>query len=469
MKQVHGYIRVSRDRDKEKLSPEIQRRRVSDYCKSKRWTLLEIFEDVDIPSIPFEDRPGWEALTERIDECDVIVATEFTRVGRSLRETLNRIHELNEAGKDIVAIDDDIDTTNAMGKAALHMALLLAQFERDRLSERLQAMHGQIAREGRWSGGITPFGYEYVPGGGMLVIDEEEAKTVREIYRLRDGGMGITAVVKEMASRGIPGRRGRMNYTSVKQILRNPTYVAKRVYNGETYDMGHEPIIPLELWERVQARNRLAGRQNSNRRYLLSGFLVCGDCGSRMNHQTAGIQGGKRRGMFVCRQAKEFREGRLITIEDHLAHEWVTEAVFRRLDEKKLEARKERVRKRAPKKKSRIEGLRRQAEKVNRSIDRLMTDYYDADPPMMTADQFRKKNTELLTARAEMLAEIQELEDRARLDNVVLLADPSIVRQMRDSWGGMTLEEQREVLRLFLEEVVVNPGRGKERIRIKWK
>jgi hypothetical protein len=88
-----------------------------------------------------------------------------------------------------------------------------------------------------------------------------------------------------------------------------------------------------------------------------------------------------------------------------------------------------------------------------------------AEPP----EQFRLRNAELLQQRDELARQVQNIEDRARLDNVVRIS----YRGIQDSWPGMALEEQREALRLFIEKIEVGPGTRKKndpgRIRVVWR
>lgn len=467
MKNAYGYIRVSRDRDKDKLSPEVQRRRIQDYCRAKRWQLVATVEDLNVSGGDF-DRPGWQALLEQVGPGDIIVCNEFTRIGRNLRQTLERIEELHERGVEIVSLEGELDTTTAAGKLQYQVLLVLAEFERNRMSERLRQTHDQIAQEGRWKGGPVPLGYRYTPGAKKLEVAPEEAEVVREIFRMRDGGYGMHVIVRELAARGVRGKKGRMNYSSILQTLRNPTYLGKRSHNGEVFEASHEPIIDADLWERVQARSRLQQRGDSHRKYLLSGLLVCGECGARMVHRSSG-----NRAYYVCKEAQEFQSTLRVTVESHLAHEWVLEKFFAHLDDSRIQASRQKAKKRAPVKAAKAEELRRRLEKVEAAVDRLVTDYYDDPEPLLTPEQFRKKNAELRERKAQIAGDLQELEDRSRLDNVIHITKGRL-REIAGSWSGMTVDEQREAMRMFIDRVIVKPKRSAKkydpgRLEIRWK
>lgn len=473
MKRAWGYLRVSKDPKLEKVSPATQRRLITDACQARRWDLVRICEDVDVPSRKIGAVGTWDSLAKSVQPGDVVVTLEYTRIGRSLREMLARIDALQKAGAELVSLEQDLDTTTAAGKLQLHVLLVLAEFERDRLSERLRGTHAQIARDGRWGGGgVTPLGYSYTPGSGILEVHAEEAEVVRGIYALRDEGYSMHAILREMDRRGARGKLGgRLAYSTVAQTLRNPVYTGKRRHRGEVYPARHEAIIDEALWERVQARRR-TGAAN-NQRYLLSGMLFCDVCGSKLIHQTSSYHG-TRRGYYACNRARRYRDTPMVTIEEQLAERWVTEALFGRLDDKRLQEAKARARRKAPKARDKMTAAKAQLARVESSLARLISDYYDAEVPLLTPEQFRRKNNELIERKAGLEATLQELVDHARLTNVVQLSERR-VREVRASWEGMTLDERREVLRLFMSRVTVKPRQAggaklqQKRLRVHWR
>lgn len=369
MNRCYGYIRVSKDPKREKLSPEIQRQLIERYARKERLQLVEIYGDVDVPSAKINLTGTWQKLYDSLEEGDLILTNDVTRLGRDLYETLTRARAVDKLGVEVISLEGTIDRERAAGKFMFHVLLATAQFINDQLSEKA--------------------------------------------------------------------------------------------------------IINRDLWERVQARERATTRSAAAGRYLLSGLIVCGECGCPMVHWS-GQARGKRRRILQCKEARSFPgEGKtLVSIEAHLAEGWVVSSLFSRVNAKNVERQKARVLKQRPKRESRAENLRRQLEKVEASLERLVSDYYDADEPLLSPDQFRKKNVELVQRRAAIAAELQLLEDEAQLDNVVYLERAR--RDLRESWEGMTLKEQREALRLYIEKIIVHPRTpGKKidpaRVEIVWK
>jgi site-specific DNA recombinase len=469
--RAFGYVRVSKDPDREKLSPEIQRQNIRRYCAKERLELVDIYEDVDVPSAKIDSSGTWKDMVGQVGKDDLIITNDSTRLGRDYYDTLTRVRQLHKAQAEVVSLAGKIDMDRATGKLQFNMLVTIAQFQNDMLSESLKAMHARKAELGEWKGGgVTALGYDFTPGEKQLRVNEAEAAVVREIYQLRDNGWSIQSIAREMEKRGIPGKRTRMNYTSVRMILSKRTYVAEREYQNQILPMGHEPIIERDLWERVQARGRATSKQEPAPRYLLSGMLRCGDCGEKMTHRGGWKKDGSPRSFYVCRAAIQFRDRRAITIENHFAEAVILEAFFGRLNEKKIEAAKGRARKRQPRRETRKGDVERRLAKIDRSIEKLFRDRYEAEEPLLSGEQFRVKNAELLERRTALLEELQDLADQDELDNVVYLER---AQAFKVSWEGLSLDERREALRLLIDHIVVLPvkqgSRNEKRLEIKWR
>jgi site-specific DNA recombinase len=442
MKTAHGYIRVSHDPKREKLSPEIQRQRIRDYCKLKGWNLLETFEDIDIPGSTF-NRPGWDALTQKIDSCEVIVATEFTRIGRSMRETINRIEDLHSIGKDVVAIDDDIDTTTASGKMMFHVILALSQFERDRLSERIAAVHVQLAKEERWPGGHAPLGYFY--GADGLEVDEDEAELVRRIFLYRKSGYGYSKIAALLFKEGVNGKHGgRIEASTIKGILSNRVYISERDFKGEILPVSVESIVDQELWEQVQA-TITRDKHTPGGRHLLSGLLKCGKCGATLYHHSPN---------YYCGNAMR-RTGECtgVMIRTHIVEPYVEKRFFEQLD-------RQRYKKAIEKNPVKLSKSNR-AEAVRRRQEKLWNEFSKPDTTI-TREQFNRLN-EQLTSQYESLKREEELRDAEQKLPPVEVPE--------EAWKILDTDQKREVLKGFIEKITIKPGKLKPEIRlnIKWK
>ena len=82
MARGYGYIRVSKDPDKEKISPDIQRQLIRRYAKKERLELVEVYGDVDIPSAKINFAGTWQLMADRLDRGDLIITNDASRLGR---------------------------------------------------------------------------------------------------------------------------------------------------------------------------------------------------------------------------------------------------------------------------------------------------------------------------------------------------------------------------------------------------
>ena len=100
------------------------------------------------------DRPQLKAAIEYAREGDVIVVWSLSRLGRSLRQLIQTIEQLEEYGVGFKSLKENIDTTSASGKLIFHVFGALAEFERGHLRER--TMEGLAAARARGRVGGRP-------------------------------------------------------------------------------------------------------------------------------------------------------------------------------------------------------------------------------------------------------------------------------------------------------------------------
>src|SRR5271165_7132514 len=173
--------------------------------------------------------------------------------------------------------------TSSMGRLTLNVLLSFAQFEREVTGERIRDKIAASKRNGLWVGGVVPLGYEVQ--GKKLIVDPQEAATVRLVFsRYFDLG-SLPALQKDLRERGIVTRRrtlssGRIvggNFLTngpLAYLLRNRVYLGEINHLGQSYPGEHEPIVDPGLFESVQAklsenRRGLRQRRQSSNALLL--------------------------------------------------------------------------------------------------------------------------------------------------------------------------------------------------------
>jgi len=139
------YARVStNDQTCENQLLELRR-----YCEARGWTGVE-FVDSGISGAK-DRRPALDALLRdaKRRRFDVLVCWRLDRLGRNLRHLVTMLEDLNHVGVAFVSLGEGIDCTTPAGKLQLHILAALAEFERERIRERVVAGLARVRSKGQ--------------------------------------------------------------------------------------------------------------------------------------------------------------------------------------------------------------------------------------------------------------------------------------------------------------------------------
>ena len=337
-------------------------------------------DDAAASTIVFEDegfsggnlnRPDFKRMMKaaREHKFRAIVVYRLDRISRNISDFSSLIGELGKLGIDFISIRESFDTSSPMGRAMMYIASVFSQLERETIAERIRDNMHELAKTGRWLGGVTPTGYisETVMSVNQngrqkrvcrLKLIDEEAALVRKIYDLYSETDSLTLTETELLRQGCKTKTGK-DFTrfSIKNILQNPVYLIadKEAYQyflqrqaalfskPEEFDgrygvlaynrtqqtkgcptvylpvsewivsVGQHPgLIPARIWIQVQEsleRNRSRSyRKPRSNEALLTGLLWCA-CGSRMYPKLSApnAKGEKRSYTYICRMKERSR------------------------------------------------------------------------------------------------------------------------------------------------------------------
>lgn len=233
------------------------------------------------------DRPGLQMLLQDVagGEIDVVAVYKIDRLTRSLADfsKLADIFERNHVA--LVAVTQQFNTSNPMGRLTLNILLTFAQFERELIAERLRDKKTASRKRGMWMGGLAPLGYDI--SNKRLVINCKEAETVRRIFERFLELQSISLLVRELAQAGTVSKRRlsrdgsasggvKLTWNPVHSILTNPVYRGLVTHNGVTYQGEHASIVDVETFNSVQALLAELKKQSRERRLLGYPFLLKG-------------------------------------------------------------------------------------------------------------------------------------------------------------------------------------------------
>ena len=317
------YTRVSTDQGLEQdfNSLDAQREACAAYIRSQAhegWTLVPGCYDDGGYSGGSLDRPALQALLDAVArrQIDVVVVYKVDRLTRSLADFAKLVEVFDAHGVSFISITQAFNTTTSMGRLTLNMLLSFAQFEREVTGERIRDKIAASKKKGIWVGGVVPLGYRVIER--KLVIDEEEAKTVRLIFgRYLELG-SIQTLLQDLRERSVVTRRrplatgktiGGIPFTKgpLAYLLKNRMYLGELNHGTNSYPAEHPPLIPKELFDSVQAdlasRAVASGYRQSRSGALLTGKLF-DDRGHRMTPSYA-VKGGVRYRYYISGVTKD--------------------------------------------------------------------------------------------------------------------------------------------------------------------
>lgn len=210
-----AYVRVSTEAQSEETGLESQRQAIAAYAATHQLEIRTWYSDV-IPGAR-EARPGLDALREAAGRGEVssLLVYRIDRLARSVRIGETIVEELRAAGVTVVSVSEAMLDNSMMGSLMRSIVLAFAQYERSVIVMRTTAGRRlRVSREGSWSGGVPPYGYQAVAGDGgghrQLRIDEDQAAAVRRVFALRDEGRSlpeIAGLLNESGARTAKGSR----------------------------------------------------------------------------------------------------------------------------------------------------------------------------------------------------------------------------------------------------------------------
>jgi site-specific DNA recombinase len=233
-------------------------------------------------------RIEFKDLLDELQPGDVLITVEGSRIARNVRK-MSQIYEdeFEDRGIELLALNEQWDTTTAMGKAGMQMTWVWAEAESNQISERVSYAKETSRDLGHWQGGIAPLGLDYDERPGYLVVNEIEAEVVRAIFKAVAAGISYNSIAMCLNNWKFRGpNKGQLNAASIYRIVRNPVYIGCGEWQGELFDLvGVAPIIERETWDDVQTKiteRAATSKGTPKQKYLLSGLLTCGKCRSTM-------------------------------------------------------------------------------------------------------------------------------------------------------------------------------------------
>ncbi len=291
------------------------------------------------------ERPQFKKMMEDAKEKEfhAIVVYRLDRISRNIGDFAKLIEKLNKMKIDFISIKEQFDTSSPMGRAMMYISSVFSQLERETIAERIRDNMHELSKTGRWLGGVPPTGYQSESVSSITIDGKvkkacklkaipEEISLVKLIYdKFLETG-SLTKTETFLLQNGYTTKNGnQFTRFAIKGLLSNPVYMIadefaynylkeKNVdlfsdksefdgvhgimcYNRTLQQPGKaNQIKPMEEWivsvgkhegaidgtawikvQRLLERNRSKSyRKPRSHVALLSGLLICGNCGNYM-------------------------------------------------------------------------------------------------------------------------------------------------------------------------------------------
>jgi Resolvase, N terminal domain/Recombinase len=227
---------------------------------------------------------AWSRDAHPVHGITSAAASEFPtpqvdRLSRSLLDFARLMDVFERHGVNLVSVTQPLNTTVSMGRLTLNILLSFAQFEREIISERTRDKMAAARKKGKWMGGIPVLGYDVAPGGGRLVVNNEEAERVRAIFTLCLEYRSVEQVLAAVQTQGWRNKRrtaetetphaGRpFTEASLERLLSNVLYIGQVRHEGKTYPGEQASIIEESVWREAQ---KLLSNERSRRLFRRAG------------------------------------------------------------------------------------------------------------------------------------------------------------------------------------------------------
>lgn len=320
------YCRLSEeDRNKQCQSDDSnsiqnQKTMLHQYALQNNWEVFHIYSDDNYTGSD-RNRPQFRQLLQDAQQrkFDIILCKTQSRFTRELELVERYIHGLFPLwGIRFISVVDNADTANKGNKKSRQINGLVNEWYLEDMSENIRSVLTSRRQNGFHIGAFALYGYQKDPmQKGRLVIDEEAAAVVREVFARFAQGYGKTAIARLLNDRGVPNpteykrqkglkykqpksKAGTLwKYSAISDMLVNELYIGNMVqgkYGSVSYktkqnrprpkeewyrvENTHEPIIDRALWDRVQTLIQARAKPFSSGTVgLFARKVRCAHCG----------------------------------------------------------------------------------------------------------------------------------------------------------------------------------------------
>ena len=213
---TYGYCRVSTiDQADNGNGLDVQKSRIEGEAQSKGTEpIKQFFIDKGISGgKPLADRPNGKRLLDTLKEGDTVIALKLDRMFRNAGDAVQQLEGFKKRKIRLFLLDMGEVTGNGIAAMVFTILSAVAQFERERIAERISESKALARSQMRYTGGVVPYGFDVIENEGKKYLKEnpEQAKIITEILKLRDDGLSYKKIAKAV--------KANLSHMGIKRVL----------------------------------------------------------------------------------------------------------------------------------------------------------------------------------------------------------------------------------------------------------
>ena len=335
MKTAVIYARYSSERQTEQ-SIEGQLRKINEYVVANNIMVVNTYIDRAMTGTN-DNRKAFQQMMKDSSKkaWDYVLVYKLDRFSRDKYETAIHRHTLKTNGVKLISVMENIPDTP---EGIILESLLegMNQYYSAELSQKVKRGLNESRLKGNFTGGYLMFGYNVVGdkvSGRKLVINEDEAEIVKQVFTDFSNGRIVVDILKELVNSGITNKGKPFSRTYLYNMLNNEKYSGNYHYNGQLYTNIYPQIVPTDIYLKVQAKlnaNRY-GKHIPDVVYLLKNKIRCGYCGKPIASDTGTSHTGIVKRYYKCSGRKHENSCKKTAVQKDILEDLVLSSVMNAL------------------------------------------------------------------------------------------------------------------------------------------
>jgi site-specific DNA recombinase len=457
------WIRVSTEDQAQGDSPAHHEARARHYAAAKGWVVREIYDLAGVSGKSVMDHPETKRMLTHVRSGHIaaLVFSKLARLTRNARELMDFSDIFREHNADLISLQENLDTSTPSGRLFFNMVSIMAQWEREEITDRVKASVAIRAKLHKPLGGATPFGF--VRKGDTFELHPEEAPVRKLLFELFAEHRRKKTVARILNERGLRTRNGsKFTDTTVDRLIRDPIAKGQHRTNytrhrgaGKAWALKPEhdwvvhevpAIVSPELWDACNALidEAKVSRKPPGKRpvHLFAGIVFCA-CGQKMYVPSSTPK-------YVCQKCHN-----KIPVVD-LEAIFLEELKGYLLDPERVSEYLAGAQATISEKTQLVATLTKECARVKAEADKVYRLYIE---DKISPDQFKEHHQPLYERRKQIEAEIPKAEADLSLLKIDGLSSEYIMEEARDlysCWPTMDADERRRIVETLAKRITIS-------------